>query len=153
MEVLSMRLETDRHLDEEQIERYSLGEIAEEEVSGLEEHLLICESCQSRVTESDTYVSTMQRASARIRRENLKAETGRWFFPRLTPTRATAASVLLLTVAGLWWVNLPAKWRNRVAIQPAFTVNLVATRGSGIEGKGPAAPGPRQFTSPHVTAV
>jgi len=132
-----MRLETNRHLDEEQIEKYSLGDSTEEESSRFEEHLLICESCQDRVTESDRYVAAMQGA-ARIRREGPRTGRRRWLVRRLTPAFAAAASVLILTVAGLWWVNGPAKWRNGVTVQPAFAINLVANRGSGIEAKAPA---------------
>ena len=75
-----MPLETHRHLDDEEIEKYSMGDISEKEASRFEEHLLICESCQNRVSESDSYVSTMQCASARIRRADLstiKRQIGR----------------------------------------------------------------------------
>jgi len=132
-----MRLETNRHLDEEQVEKYSLGNITEEESSRFEEHLLVCESCQGRVTESDSYVSTMQCASARIRGQGLKGSR-RWFRSRQIPTFAAAASVLLLAMVGLLWMKGPAKGRNPGLVEPAFAVNLVATRGNGIEAKAPA---------------
>jgi hypothetical protein len=124
-------------LDEEEIEKYSLGDITEEQSSRFEEHLLICESCQNRVTKSDSYVAAMQGA-ARIRRESLKTGRHGWGTRRLTPPLAAAASVLLLAAAGLWWVNGPAKGRNRVTVEPASVINLVATRGNGIEAKAPA---------------
>jgi hypothetical protein len=139
MEIQGMRLETNRHMDEEAIERYSLGNISEEEASQFEEHLLICESCQNRVTESDDYVSTMQCASAEIRAQAFRTEKRWWFFPRLVPTLAAAVSIVLLTFVGLYWTAGPANWhRTQVANQPAVIVNLVATRGSGIEAKAPA---------------
>jgi hypothetical protein len=133
-----MPLETHRHLDDEEIEKYSMGDISEKEASRFDEHLLICESCQNRVSESDSYVSTMQCASARIRRADLSTIKRRWFFPRPIPTLAAAASVLFLAVVGMQWVDGPAKWWNRSTVQPAFAINLVATRGSGIEAKAPA---------------
>jgi hypothetical protein len=137
MEVLSMRIDTNRHLDEEEIEKYSLGDVTEEESSRFEEHLLICESCQNRVTESDSYISAM-RGAARISRDGPKTGRHGWLVRRLVPTLATAASVLVLTAAGLRWVNGPAKWGSRGAAEPAFAINLVATRGNGIEAKAPA---------------
>lgn len=130
-----MRIDTNRHLDEEEIEKYSLGDMTQDESSRFEEHLLICEFCQNRVTECDSYVSAMQRA-ARLRRDGPK--TGGWFIRRLAPTLAAAASVLLLVAIGLRWVNGPAKGRNRVAAESAIVINLVATRGNGIEAKAPA---------------
>jgi len=133
-----MRLETNRHLDEEQVEKYSLGDITEEESSRFEEHLLVCEPCQARVTESDTYVSTMRCASARIRQEGPRAGKPPWFRTRRIPTFATAASVLLLAAAGLLWIKGPGRAKNQGSVEPAFAVNLVATRGSGIEAKAPS---------------
>jgi len=132
-----MGIETNRHLDEEEIEKYSLGDFTEEESSRFEEHLLICESCQNSVTESDRYVAAMQGA-ARIRRGGLRTGRRRWLVHRWTPTLAVAASVLLLTAAGLRWINGSAKGRDRVTVEPAFAINLVATRGNGIEAKAPA---------------
>jgi hypothetical protein len=134
IKVLSMRIETNHHLDEEEIEKYSLGDITEEESSRFEEHLLICESCQDRVTESDSYVGAMQDA-ARSRRSSLRTGRHRWLGHRMNPPLVAAASVLLLAV-GLWRVNGPA--RNRVTVEPAFALNLAATRGNGIEAKAPA---------------
>jgi hypothetical protein len=138
MEVQSMRLETNRHMEEGEIEKYSMGDISEEESSRFEEHLLICGSCRDRVSESDRYVSGMQGASAQIRSQGLKAARRRWFGPRVIPALATAASVLLLAAIGLQWVNGPAKWRNRATPEPAIAINLAATRGDGIEAKAPA---------------
>ena len=80
----------------------------------------------------------MHGASARLRREDLKAEKRRWSFPRLTRTHAVAASVLLLAAAGLRWVSVPAKGRAPGTSEAAFAINLVATRGNGIEAKAPA---------------
>lgn len=131
-----MRLEINRHLDEQEIEKYSLGYISEEESSRFEEHLLVCESCQDRVSESDSYVSTMQSASARIRQAELRTQERRWV-SRPIPILAVAASVLFLMAVGLLWVNGPIS-RNWVSVGPAFAVNLVATRGNGIEARAPA---------------
>ena len=133
-----MRLNTNRHLAEDEIEKYTMGDISEEDASRFEEHLLICESCQDRVSESDSFVSSMQCASARIRRGDLRTQKSRRFFSRPIPVLAAAASVLLLAVLSLQWVNGLAIWRNRVAVEPAFAVSLVATRGNGIEAKAPA---------------
>jgi hypothetical protein len=126
-----MALDTNRHMDEEEIERYSMGTVREEELARLEEHLFLCESCRTRVTASDTYVATMQQASLRMRQEAQKPASGRFFFYRLMP--ALAASIL---VAAVVWFGLGL--RGHGSDIPAFAVNLVAARGVGIEGAAPA---------------
>src|SRR5580700_3477857 len=103
MELESMRLETRRHPDQDEIEKYSLGDLSEEESSRFEEHLLICESCQDRVEASDRFVSAMQSASAQIRQGTPRTEDRKWYFPRLVPTVAFAAAVVFLGAVGLEW--------------------------------------------------
>jgi hypothetical protein len=126
-----MRLETNRHMDEEEIERYSMGAISEEASVLLDEHLLVCEFCQKRVTESDHYVSTMHHASVQKRREDREQENHRRFLPHPVATLASIALTMLLVVVGL-------RLANRGNVAPAFALNLVATRGNGIEAKAPA---------------
>ena len=126
-----MRIETNPHMDEDQIERYSMGAISETESSRLEEHLLICELCQTRVEESDRYISAMQRASAQMRK-GAQGSKHRWAnFPPFTPLLAAAALILCLTVAG-------TRLGNRTVVSPVFRLDLTATRGNGIEAKAPA---------------
>lgn len=60
------------HLGGEEIERYSLREMSEEELARWEEHLLICDSCQRQVAASDTYVAAMRSAAAELRRAPAK---------------------------------------------------------------------------------
>jgi hypothetical protein len=131
-----MRLETNRHLDELQIEKYSMGDASEEESSQYEEHLLICESCQNRVTTSDNYVSAMRGASAQIRRGDGTPQVVHRHIPRPILSLALAASVLLLAALGFRWTSLSGKFAS-ADVEPGFDVSLVATRGNGIEAKVP----------------
>jgi anti-sigma factor RsiW len=136
MEMQSMRLESKRHPDEEVIEKYSLGDLSEGEVTRVEEHLLICESCQNRVTESDRYVAAMQSVSAQIRRGTPRTEDRPWYYPRLVPSLLVAAGLLFLGAVGLEW---GAKWNEILhTAEPTFAINLVANRGGGIDAKAPA---------------
>jgi anti-sigma factor RsiW len=64
------------HLGGEDAERYSLGEMPEEELARSEEHLLICDACRRLVTDSDAYVAAMRKAAAKLRRKS-KKEGGR----------------------------------------------------------------------------
>jgi hypothetical protein len=43
------------HLNDELLDQYALGILAEERLAGVEEHLLICEACQSRLDASDEF--------------------------------------------------------------------------------------------------
>jgi hypothetical protein len=57
-----------RHPEDDQLEGYSLEILSQREIARLEEHFLICETCQERLTEMDTYVEAM-RAALMYRRE------------------------------------------------------------------------------------
>jgi len=50
------------HADEESLERYSMGTLAERESAPLEEHLLICQTCRDRLEFLDTYQRSMRAA-------------------------------------------------------------------------------------------
>ena len=125
-----MALNSNRHMDEDEIESYSMGAVSEEESARFDEHLLICESCQNRVTRSDGYIAAMQGASWRMRRQPPEPEPSRWLFPRLIPFFAVAGLVALVAIAGLRpWARVAA---------PIFAVSLEATRGAGIDARAPA---------------
>lgn len=49
-------MEDNEHLCEDQLERYSIGNLAEPDVAGLEEHVLMCETCLDKLAESDSWV-------------------------------------------------------------------------------------------------
>ena len=120
------------HTDEEEIERYSMGAMPEGAIAPFEEHLLICESCQHRLEQTDIYVSAMCQASARLRTAPLKRGlTLPWLrFPRLVP--ALAGLALLMVAAGMWLSRLD------LGEAYPFAVNLAATRGAAIEAQAPA---------------
>ena len=57
-----MARDLNRHPDEDELEKYSMGDLREAEAAGFEEHLLPCEPCQQRLAETDVYVAAMRRA-------------------------------------------------------------------------------------------
>lgn len=113
------------HISAEDIERYSMGDISEEEVSRIEEHLLVCETCQNRVAESDAYVSAMRTAGARLRSSPRTRKVPRWI-----PLLAAAALVVVGVTVSLRLARGPAG--------PAVPLNLEAMRGAGVEAHAPA---------------
>jgi hypothetical protein len=123
-----MSIDPKNHPDELQLEGYSLGTISKPEAVSLEEHLLICEACRERLSETEDYARSMQRASARARTE---PRGMRWIsgFPRLIP--ALAAALLVLGIGVAWRMN------QKIALAPV-AVTLEATRGGGQVAQVPA---------------
>jgi len=131
-----MPFSTNRHMDEEQIEKYSMGAVSEEESALLDEHLLTCGFCRNRVTKSDDYVVAMQGASWHSRRQQRQPKAGRRFFPRLIPFFPAASLIAAAGLIGLVAMAGLRPWERETA--QVFAVNLVATRGAGIEARAPA---------------
>lgn len=107
-----------------------MDEVTAEELPRWEEHLLICDSCRSAVSECDAYVAAMRSAAAELRLTPRQRERRRWaFFPVLAP--AAAALALLAVFA----VVFPPRAGRAPA---AFAVQLAATRGPGLGDRAPA---------------
>ena len=116
------------HLNEDEVERYSIGSVSEPELAPLEEHLLLCETCQIRVTETDVYVAAVKAAGESVWHEPARRRWEFLFF-RLAPAAAAAALLIVLAVES-------PRLSNRAQMPAAVT--LEALRGSAI-GKAPAA--------------
>ena len=127
-----MEAEIRRHMDDEQIESYSMGHMTEEESARFEEHLLVCGSCQKRVSEADAFVAAMSAAALALQREPRAQNWYNMFFPRLTPLLAAAALAITLAVLG-------ARMASRSA--PPVAVALQAMRGATVQ-----APSARRLT-------
>ena len=56
-----------QHMDADEIERYSLGDLAEREAAPFDEHLLICGLCRTKVEASDAYIAAMRGAASLVR--------------------------------------------------------------------------------------
>ena len=74
-----MAFNSNRHMDEDEIEKYSMGAVSEEESARFDEHLLICEFCRNRVTASDDYVVAIEGAALHSRRHERRPEANRRF--------------------------------------------------------------------------
>jgi len=107
------------HPDDSQIEAYCLGKITEPDLTELEEHLLICESCQQRVMEGDAYVRSMKSAGTRFRALEQK--------PRRTWVTLGLVPVLGIALAA---VGIGTFLRINQHTGPRVPVVLEATRGA-----------------------
>jgi hypothetical protein len=113
-------IEPDQHPDEEQIERYAMGALQEQEADRLEEHLLLCQDCRRRLAEADEYIPAMKGAAWEITREEYAGESRprRWVF-RLIP----AVAALFVVVAAVSFLRT-----RQSRLDPAL-VPLQAMRG------------------------
>jgi hypothetical protein len=128
MLVVIMR-DPDRHLEAEDLEKYSLGTSALGDTALLEEHLLTCEDCQERLRETDEYVLAMRTASERRRRDETAAKGRELRFPAWFPVLAAAACCLLLVAVTLRFRRSPG---------PVVAVSLSALRSNVAGSNAPA---------------
>jgi hypothetical protein len=52
-----------QHILEDSLEQYAMGAFPEPEAGPLEEHLLMCATCQERLQATDDYVAAMRAAA------------------------------------------------------------------------------------------
>jgi len=121
------------HPDDQVLELYAREKLGGLELETVEEHLLVCEGCQDRVEETDSYVRGMRSALALP--ENVR-ESERWQFPNLLTFPApvwAAAAVLLLAMGGI------VATRSLTLSAPPVAIALSATRGeiSTVAATGP----------------
>jgi hypothetical protein len=117
-------LRFDTHLTEDIVEKYSFSRLPEETVAVLEEHLLICSSCQVFLQKTEEYIRLMKTATAEY--DVNQPATSHIRTAAAKPwTRSSAiwgAGLVLLCVTAI----LP--WRLQAPL-PAATVALASMRG------------------------
>jgi hypothetical protein len=123
-------LEPDRHAEEDELERYSLGEVASDECARLEEHLLVCEACRERLAGHDLFTRSFAGAAADWRAGHPEVEKRRWWFPRL----AVVMGALALLAVGALWLNRSIPQR----IPAPVAIALSTTRGAAAAAHAPA---------------
>ena len=113
-----MKASFSSHISEELLEQYAFRRLTEQESAPVEEHLLICPTCQDRLKEVDDYIQVMKlAASQQPRKSRFSNLAGR-------PLQARLGIATLIVIA----VALVIPWRGRN--MPAREVTLVASRGS-----------------------
>jgi anti-sigma factor RsiW len=124
--MLVMASDKNRHMDAEDSERYSMGDLPEELSTQFEEHLLICEACRNRVAKSDEFVRSIERAGKQIRLGGAPRRRPAW--RQWTILLAAASLLLAMVVFGL----------SRGGGRPEFAVSLAAMRGAETMAQAPA---------------
>ena len=118
-----MELRIGPHLEDTDIEQYSMGKLPQSSLASFEEHLLACDSCQDRLLETETYINAVRSVSPKVRRES----RSRWR-DRFRQRPAWVAAVvfgMVMLLLGRVWLTTP----NPGAVTAVF---LQASR--GIEG-------------------
>jgi hypothetical protein len=116
-------MQSSGHPSDEQIERYSMGTLADEELAQFEQHYLICHTCQDRVAESDSYTAAMKAAATANRRAEAASRKSRALFS--SHAVAIAAAALVVLVSGAAW-----KHHSPAAIQQPLAVRMETVRGT-----------------------
>ncbi len=137
------------HATEELLEEYTFGRVREPQLGWLEEHLLICQQCQSELEGIEEYKLFMKAGLASFESERLAA-AGLSGLPAHLQTRPGSAArprspvrellalhfvgprILLVAAVLLVLAGTAVIWRMQsfpVAMAPIATINLVAFRG------------------------
>lgn len=110
------------HIPEDTLEEYALGRVPESQSSPIEEHLLVCESCQKRLGDIDEYILLMKHATSQPHSVGSPAsKTEPWRSKRV---RYIVGGTIAAGLAAA--IFLPQSG----ALPPAEKVDLVAMRGA-----------------------
>jgi Putative zinc-finger len=122
---MKLTFKPNHHPGEDVFENYAFDRLSEREAAHFEEHLLVCESCQSKFAEADEYIQVMKAATAAYVTEHNGSPPSR---PRERGLRwnAAAAAILLLTC-----LTALLSWRTPSAEPRVVTLN--AYRGTVSE--------------------
>lgn len=112
-----MELDIGGHLDETTLERYVMGTLSDAAAVEAEQHLLICERCRQRVTDSDNYIQAMRSAAATM---PAAPERSRWGFQLWIPVLVCVAVVVFAVI------------RQRAPGALPIIVTLATTRGAQL---------------------
>jgi hypothetical protein len=99
-----MQFEIGSHLDETDLEQYSMGKLAPERVDSFEEHFLACELCQDRLLDMEAYVNAVRSVSPKLRQANRPRWRERFWRPRPTWVAAFAMGVVVLGLGRVWLI-------------------------------------------------
>ena len=120
----------ERHTDDESLELYAFGRLGDARAELLEEHLLICEGCRTRLDTTQRYINAMARGSRMLQRESAPSrfsQVAAWLASFRIPAPAWGAAAV--AVCGVLFVST-ANLRHGSPVLPPVAVSLVAERGT-----------------------
>src|SRR5260370_13067455 len=120
-----MQLGIGSHLEETELEQYSMGTLSEANLEAFEEHLLACNSCQDQLLEMEAYVNAMRSASPKLRKARRPFWATSFQWPRPAWVGAFAMGLVGLVAVRVWVVAPPA---------PTQMASVVLHSSRGLEG-------------------
>jgi len=114
-----------KHPSEDTLEEYAFGRLPESSTAALEEHLLVCESCQKVMSRVDEYIALMKTATAQV----APSKRSRWLqapFSGFLPAMAVGTAALATLCLSLALLRRPTPATSDV------TVTLAAFRGADL---------------------
>jgi hypothetical protein len=121
------------HIVEEKLEAYALNQLREEDLEAVEEHLLVCGTCQDRLDEVERYAHAMRGAARRIQQEErLPASLHASFWDRLRgwfSSPVPAWGTAFATVGLILMIGLSLGRQANQPPGPPVDVELQAVRG------------------------
>lgn len=101
------------HPNEEQLERYAMGRLAEPELAPFEEHLLFCEACQERLEVAEALLPSLRRALREVEQEPAAEPFWkRWFASAWTPAPVLAACAAVMLAVYIWAPSRQVEWQS-----------------------------------------
>ena len=88
------------HINDDLLDQYALGTLPEERLAYVEEHLLVCEVCQSRLEVSDEFAMLFQAAAVQPDARPQRSWLAFWQHPAAIWSAAAAMLAILLLMAG-----------------------------------------------------
>lgn len=124
------------HIGEERLEAYAMNRVGAGEAATIEEHLLICTTCQDELDAVEQYVRAMQGAAKRVRQEQPRTPETAGAWARLLNWFNAPARLGALASAGVAILALIAFMGPRLREQrpgPPIDVDLQAVRGQSSQ--------------------
>ena len=101
------------HPNEEKLERYAMGRLAEPEAAPIEEHLLVCATCQDRLAAAESVLPSLRHALREVERDPVAEPVWtRWFAWTWAPAPIIAGCAAMLLGVYLWTPNQPIEWQS-----------------------------------------
>src|SRR5678810_341539 len=98
--IKAMRLDIGPHLEEAELEQYSMGTLPVERIAPFEEHLMACDSCQDQLLEMEAYINAVRSVSPKLRPADQPRGAHFWTlfsgWPAWVGAAATVAALVLV---------------------------------------------------------
>ena len=121
---------TKDHLTEEQIEQYAMGKLRGDECDQVEEHLLICASCQDALEKADTFLTHIRVAGKRLADKPDSVWTKIPYLPAWAARPLPAMAAGLCSLAFVLFLIVP---KTQVTPLEQQQITLESIRGSNSD--------------------